>query len=322
MRSLLVMLVLVVAAAPVRADTQPQPWAVGVSEPQKQKAHQLLEAGNALFLERKYSEALDKYREAIGVWDHPAIRFNIVRCLILLDKPVEAAENLKLALKYGAAPLEEQVYSEALGYEKLLAKQIGEVVVSCDQGGVALVLDGQPLATCPAKEARRVAPGRHQVVGTKHGFVPRTIDVVVVGGETQQVPVSVVPLEKAARIEHRWASWKPWLVFGGGLTLSAIGGLVELQAVTNMNAYDRAVNDNCSTSCAPDDPRLPKSSKSNAELEDKLGISVISIGAAAAVVGGVMLYMNRARTVYPSERTQLGVVPAAGGGVLVLGGRF
>jgi len=167
------MLALVMMAAPARADTQP--WAVGVTEAQKQKAHQLLEAGNALFLERKYGEALDKYREAIGVWDHPAIRFNIVRCLVFLDKPVEAAENLKLALTYGAAPLEEQVYSEALGYEKLLAKQVGEVVVSCEQDGVALALDGKPLATCPAKEPRRVTTGRHQVVGTKHGFVPRTI---------------------------------------------------------------------------------------------------------------------------------------------------
>jgi len=256
------------------------------------------------------------------VWDHPAIRFNIVRCFVFLDKPVEAAENLKLALKYGAAPLEEQVYSEALGYEKLLAKQVGEVVVSCEQDGVALALDGKPLATCPAKEPRRVTTGRHQVVGTKHGFVPRTIDVVVVGGESQQVPVSVVPLEKAARIEHRWAAWKPWVVFGGGLTLAAIGGLVELQAVTNMNAYDRAVRDNCASSCTPDDPRLPTGSKDAALLENKLGIGVIAVGGAAAVVGGVMLYMNRARTVYPSERTQVGVLPLRGGGGLSVSGRF
>src|SRR3954469_25031644 len=102
-------------AAPAHADTPP--WSVGVTDAQKAEAQKNLDAGNALFLDKKYAEALEKYRAAVAAWDHPAIRFNIVRCLIQLDKAVEASDNLKLALKYGSAPLEEAVYTEALSYE-------------------------------------------------------------------------------------------------------------------------------------------------------------------------------------------------------------
>ncbi|HEY0252144.1 MAG TPA: hypothetical protein VGC41_11495 [Kofleriaceae bacterium] len=79
------------------------PWAVGVTAEQKTAAQKLLEEGNALFLKKDYAPALEKYREATTKWDHPAIRFNMVRCEIQLNENVEASDDLALALKYGAA---------------------------------------------------------------------------------------------------------------------------------------------------------------------------------------------------------------------------
>ena len=58
---------------------------------QKAQAQKILEEGNALFLKKDYAQALEKYKAAVAKWDHPAIRFNMVRCLIQLDKPVEAS---------------------------------------------------------------------------------------------------------------------------------------------------------------------------------------------------------------------------------------
>ncbi len=194
------------AAAPARADTAP--WAVGVSDARKAKAKQFLDAGNARMLEKNYTLALDNYNAAVAQWEHPAIRFNLVRCLIQLDKLAEASENLKLALKYGAAPLEDQIYNEALAYEKLLAKQIAELTVSCTQPGVTVTLDGQPIASCPFVEKRRVKPGPHQVVGTKSGLLTRTIEVFSVGGATQDVAVRLDPLASAATIEQ-WSDLDP-----------------------------------------------------------------------------------------------------------------
>src|SRR3569623_242091 len=106
--------VMALAVAPSAAHADDQPWAVGVTDAQKAQAQKILDEGNQLFLKKDYAPALDKYKAAVAVWDHPAIRFNIVRCLIQLDRPVDASATLALALKYGAAPLEGAVYREAL----------------------------------------------------------------------------------------------------------------------------------------------------------------------------------------------------------------
>lgn len=318
---------LVAAAVPLTARAEPQPWSVGVTEAQKGAAKKQLDAGNALFLDKKYSAALEKYKAAVGEWDHPAIRFNIVRCLIQLDKPVEASDNLKLALKYGAAPLEEAVYSEALAYEKLLANQIGDLSVSCAQPAVTISLDGQPLASCPAKETRRVAPGPHQLVATGKGLLTKTVDVVVIGGKSQEVTVKLDPLRAGARIEHHWSTWVPWVVFGSGFGIAAIGAALDLSAASDMDSYDRTVAQNCSTlACPDDDPRIAPVAhlEGRAETKSTIAVGIMIAGGATIAAGAVMLYLNRGREVYPTtvEKLTPSVTPMPGGATLDIAGRW
>jgi hypothetical protein len=320
-------LALAIAFVPVVAHAEDQPWAVGVTDAQKAEAQKILEEGNALFLKKDYAQALEKYKAAVGKWDHPAIRFNMVRCLIQLDKPVEASDSLVLALKYGAAPLEEAVYNEALSYQKLLANQIGDLDIACTQPGVKVTLDGQHLLDCPGKEHRRVAPGQHQLVGTKDGFLTKTTEVVVLGAKQQAAEVALVPLGKAAKIVHRYPAWIPWTVFGGGLVLTGFGALIQYDASSTMSAYDRSISTNCAgTGCPPGDKRVDDNQKSSAQLENKIAISVMSVGVATAVVGGVLLYMNRGRTVYEEnvveKSPQVGFVPTHDGATMVLSGHF
>jgi PEGA domain len=306
------------ASTRARADDAHAPWSVGVTAAQKDAAHALLDAGNALFLQRDYAGALEQYRKAVAQWDHPAIRFNIVRCLIQLDRSVEAADNLKLALEYGAAPLEDAVYSEALAYQKLLAKQIADVAVSCAQAGVSVSLDGQPLLACPGTQTRRVAPGRHQLVGSKDGFLTKTSDVVIAGGETQTVSVELVPLS-AATISHRWAEWKPWVVLGSGLVVLGVGGLVEYQSSQDMAEFDREIAVACAgTGCGPGRPIPPSvaSEQTRAKRENDIAIGVMSLGVAAAAAGGVLLYMNRGLPVIPT------IEHTPGGGAVSVAGHF
>lgn len=320
----------IAAGAPIaRAQpAQPQPWSVGVSDAKKQEAQRYLEEGNAEFLERKYPAALAKYEQAIAAWNHPAIRFNIVRCLIQLDRPVDAYDNLKLALAYGAAPLEDAVYTEALAYEKLLANQIAEVAIACTQPGVAMALDGQPLGACPRTEQRRVTPGPHLVVGAKPGFLTRTIDVVAVGGQRQEVALVLEPLASAARIEHRWPGWIPWVVFGGGFAVAGVGGAINLAAASNMDSYDRTVTQLCSrTPCTA--AQLEAAGVAGldrkAERQSVLGVGVMILGGATVATGAVLLYLNRGRTVYPERADKLApaIAPVEGGGAtLTLGGVF
>ena len=322
-RALAVSLLLALAG---QAHADEQPWVIGVSDDQKARAQKLLEEGNALFLDKKYSEAMARYIAATGEWDHPAIRFNIVRCLIQLGRAVEAYDNLTRALKYGAAPLEDAVYSEALAYEKLLANQIAEVKITCTQAGTKVTLDGTPLATCPATETRRVVPGPHQVVGELPGFLTQTTSVVVVGGKREDIAIALEPIASATRIVHRWPTWVPWVVFGSGFGVAAIGGLFELKARDDMDNYERSIASNCAgAGCSGDKLASLQELESSARFEHQLAIGIIAAGVATIATGGALFYLNRGQTVV--ERRQapavaFDVAPVLGGAVVKLRGQF
>jgi hypothetical protein len=326
MRIGVVIAIIMALAAPAAA----QPWAQGVNQSQKDAAQKKLEEGNGFFLSRKYKEALDSYQAAIDSWDHPAIRFNMVRCLIQLDRPVDASDQLNKALEYGKDPFEEAIYNEALNYQKLLASQIAEVEISCSQEGAKITLDGQTVIKCPGKEKHRVSPGQHGVVATKEGFLTKNVAVVVVGGKTQAVDVKLIPLDQAARVVHRWPGWIPWLVFGGGLAVAGVGGLIQFNASDLMDDYDRTIARDCAMmGCDLGDPKYADlvDKRKSAEFRNKVAISVITVGAVGAVAGGVMLVLNRGQTVYDNSAEERGVarvdfVPHDDGGVLTVSGRF
>lgn len=329
MRAALVLAVVFAVGLGAEREASAQKWAEGVSDTQKAEAKKNLDDGNTFFLKQDYKTALEKYQAAIKAWDHPAIRFNVVRCLIQLDRPVEASDNLQAALKYGAEPLEEAVYQEALSYQKLLANQIGEIEVSCKQDGAKLTFDGQSfIDKCPGTEKRRVAPGQHSVVATKEGFLTKEMPVIVIGGKQQSVNVELVPLDKAAKVVHRWPTWIPWVVFGGGLAVAGFGVLVELDARDRMNEYDQRVASSCAVNGCNDAMLTElglKDARQSAETRDKIAISVISVGAVGAAIGGVLLFMNRGKTVYedPVKQPMVNVSPTKdGGGIVTISGGF
>lgn len=291
------------------------PWSAGVTDQQKARAQTLLERGNSLFLEKKYADALVEYRAAVETWDHPAIRFNIVRCLIQLDRPVEAAESLSIALKYGAAPLEEAVYNEALAYQKLLAKQVGDLAITCEQPGVAITLDGQSLATCPSRETRRLAPGKHHVIATKAGFEPLTVEVVVIGGDAQSVPVTLVPLPKSPGVGARFYG-KVLVISGAGLVLGASG-----LAGWAWHRYHAQFP----THCGGDRPEIDGkpgcddvglAAVDRARLYGDVATVVGGIGVAAAVAGAIVIWRS------PSREHPAVVAPSPRGVGLSVSGSF
>ena len=315
-----VIVIVIVLVAEARAS-EPEPWKVGVTPAQMQTARRLLDEGNALLLERDYTQALVRYEQAITEWDHPAIRFNIVRCLIQLDRIVEASDNLDRALKYGAAPLEETVYREALAYKKLFANQIATVSVGCQQQHVDVTLDGKPLITCPGSVSRRLLPGAHQFVGKRTGFLTRTADVVVLGGTTQQVALSLDPVGANGKLTHRWATVLPWAVVGAGLVVAGSGIAVQRLSTSDRDDYYARI-DGCDPTPCP--AGYAQDRKDRAILENRVAIGIMTIGAAAIVTGGVLVYMNRGRLVYPEQTDRIipTVTPRPDGGTVGVTGRF
>lgn len=297
-------MIVTAAARPTRAEPAAEPpWATGVSEAARERARAGLAAGNAHFLERDFSAALATYEAAAAHWDHPAIRFNIGRCLIQLGRPVEAFDHLEAALRFGAEPLEDAVYTEALAYQKLLQGQIGDLTVRCTQHDGKVTLDGQPITGCPGEVTRRLPPGSHQIVVRAAGFLTRTDDIVVIAGRPTTLDLRLVPLSEAAVQVRRWATWKPWLVAGGGLATGAVGGLLAWRARADLDTYEREVARLCADDgCAPGElPGPVDALASRARTEDRVAVAAIGIGAAAVITGTILMIANRPRLRYPTE---------------------
>ena len=238
------MVALAIASTP-RVDNTAAPWSQ-VSARIEDRGN-TLEEGNAQFLEH-HADALDA-AGAPSEWDHPAIHFNIVRCLHPADRAAEASENPRNALKY-ARRRSKMLSTPRRSPPEATANQTraGGLV----HAPAIVTADGQPIGACPGKQVRRVAVGRHQIVGAQQGFLTRTLDIVVAGGAREHTDMALLPLSETARVVHRWPAWIPWVVFGGGLAVVGAGALVEGIASSKISDFDRALVRDCSgPGCGP-----------------------------------------------------------------------
>ena len=300
------------------ADT---PWSRGVTDDAKAKAQALLEDGNALIVQNLFREALVTYEAALTAWDHPAIRFNMVRALIALDRPLEALDNLERALIYGAAPLGPEVFAEASTYQRLLAQQIGTLEVRCDQAGVTVSVDGEPLGPCPGAYPLRLRVGPHTIAADGADRLAITRREAVAAGANPPLDVHLTAIADATLTRQRWATWKPWAVAGGGLVVTGVGVVALLSARSLRDDYQAALTRECGElACQPDD--LPVGTTDlldRANFRSTAGIATVVIGGAAITAGVIMVVLNRPYTVLERSPT-VSLTPTAGGAMLGVAG--
>lgn len=141
-------------------DADARPWAAGVPAAEQAIALALYDAGNRAFTESHPVQAIAKYNEALLHWDHPAIRYNLAVCLIDLDQPAVAREDLERSLAFGEPALGPEAYRQAMIYRKLLDAQLSRVTIAAREPGVVVLLDGKWLFTGPGEASPSCAPAR------------------------------------------------------------------------------------------------------------------------------------------------------------------
>lgn len=307
-------LALVLAAAmvaPVAADPG-KPWADGVSEPVQKQASALYEEGNTLFAQQAHAPALEKYRAAVALWDHPLIQFNLAVTLIRLDRILEAAEHLDKALRYQATPYKEELYQQALDYQRLVQGRVGWVEATCMQAGAGVLLDGKRWFSCPGTQKVRAMAGEHTLVGELEGYLTASQPLVVIGGSTVSKKVELVPLGTAVKLEYPYRRWVSWTITAGGAALGLAGVGVWFAGRGQMKTFDENFASECSmTGCAKDlsdNPAL-RDQRDGAKLKGTIGITMMIAGGAVLLGGVVMTAMNRPKRVLPNME----VIPSEGG---------
>jgi hypothetical protein len=314
------------AASPPLDTTEVQrPWAAGVSERDQAAALELYVSGNSEFVEFRFAEALAKYKRAIKSWDHPAIRFNMAVCLIELDQPLEAMENLTRSLAYGEAALGADAYAQAQIYHQLLDAQLAHMTIASRQSGVRVTLDGKLLFTAPGSVDEIVLPGEHQVTATRAGYLMMSRALVVLAGKRVSYDVPPLEVRVAIRMVRHWAPWVPWAVLVGGAALASAGAWSYVAASHNFASYDRGIAERCPDGCEPamvasfvDLRRV----KDRATTEKIAAYSLLSLGTAAVITGGIGLIINRPLIEVQRMPLRATVAPTPGGATLALRWQF
>ena len=304
----LVCLVLLAFAAPARADGQ-VPWERGVSDADQDRANALFAEGNTLFTQLAHAPALEKYKAAIALWDHPMIRFNMAVTLVRLDRILEAADNLEKALRFGEAPFTKELYQQALDYQNLVRRQLGNIEVTCELTGTQILIDGKPWFVAPGTKSVRVEAGEHVVVAEHKDYLTLSRRLVVSGGKTANEKLVLVPLDRAVIVEYRHPRWLVWTVTSVGAATALAGLGVWLLGKNHLDEFQSDFINECPRGCDLTMHTTLQDAQDRALLEGKIGVSLMITGGAVALGGTIWGLLNR-----PIRRLpKVEVAPTAGG---------
>jgi hypothetical protein len=291
------LLVLVALHATAAAD----PWREGVSDKTQSDAQALFAEGNKLFAQDAHGPALEKYTQAIALWDHPLVRFNMAVTLVRMDRFLEAAEAIDRALRFGQAPFPTaEQYRQAIDYQKLIGGRIGEIEVECKQAGAQLTLDGKLWVSCPASKKVRVLAGEHALVAEAKDHMTQSHRLVVTGGNTVTRKIELERIEAAATYEYPTRRWIPWTVAGGGAAIAFTGVAVWFAGRSQLDEFKENFARDCPAGCDLDDKPALRDQRDSALFKGNLGTGLM-IGGGAVLVGGAVwaLVFNTPRRVLP-----------------------
>lgn len=308
--------------APEPIPTEPKPWADGVPQDKQDEASALYEEGNTLFGQQAHPAALEKYKAAIKLWDHPLIRFNLAVTEIRLERILDASDSLEASLRYGDKPFKPELYQNALDYQALIKGRVGYIEASCTQDQASLLLDGKPWFDCPGTKKLRVLAGEHVIVGEKQGFLTSSAKIVVNGGATVKHDVKLIPLDSAITLKYPYRRWIPWTMAGLGLAVGLGGAGTWFLGRNQMDQFDADFTQQCQNGCEPGltapEHRALAAQRDSAILKGQVGIGMMVLGSGVMIAGLILAIANRPTRVLPNVE----VAPQAGGAVTSVGWRF
>ena len=277
------------------ADEPERPWAKGVPKDRQARAIALFREGNTALKESLFPKASANYRDALQVWDHPAVHYNLALALVNLDQPLEVHEHLTAALKFGPAPLDDDKFQQAQRYLALIERQLTKVKISCNFSGASVRLDGRPLFTAPGKWEGQVRAGPHTMTASLEGFLSDERSMVLAGGDSQKFELRVYKSEELMEYRRAFSPAIPWTALGVGVAAVGAGAALHLSAAKEFSGYDSDVTA-CATGksnfgCFPNSD--VQSRRTSAQSLQTGGIALYAVGGAAVVASAVLFYVGR-----------------------------
>jgi tetratricopeptide (TPR) repeat protein len=297
-RAVAVAIAILLASGVHAAHADDKPWVKGVSETDQKTALDLYRDGNTEFVDDHFAQALAKYQEALKFWDHPAVRFNAAICLDNLERPLEAYEFMRAAMRFGPDPIGKDHFERGRKLLERLDLKTNQLEIHSKQPDAEVSLDGKRLALVDGAASQRVLVGEHQIVAVKPHYQTETMPVVVHAGPATQAVIDMKVEEAARRMDRRWSRLLPWEVLAAGVVVAGIGGGLYELSNHDYSLYTRDAN-SCAASAGipgycpagPANSHLHVLSSRAASLADG-EYAALGLGGAIAAAGFVMILVN------------------------------
>jgi hypothetical protein len=297
---------------------QKRPWARGVSPADQAAAATLFQEGNAQLENSLFLNAIERYEQALKLWGHPAIHYNMALALVHLNEPLKLHEHLTKALHYDGQPLDAAKIARMQDLLRLVERQLVRVRISCDVPGASVRMNGKELFVAPGRHEAWVLPDDYTFTIVKEGYPPNERKRTAGAGEEVALDYRLYTQEEMTRYHRPWPAWRPWAVVGIGVALTGSGLLLHNMATDKYRSFDAAVT-HCSRTnnnrgCLPTPEMLNEQSRGNTFQNAALG--AFSVGGATLALGVTLAYFNRlqAEVISPDEHEKsLNIIPMVGG---------
>ena len=173
-----------IASAQVTADPPAAPQTRRVRDGLAGEALAAFDRGSTLFEDGDYRGARAEFERAHDLAHDPRVLYNVAVCDKMLRRYTRAIESLERSLREGGTKLPADYVKRTRATIAALAPYVSLLVVSSDEAGATVLVDGEPLGTTPLAGPLSVEVGEHLVSLRKPGFLDVPQRVRVNGGET------------------------------------------------------------------------------------------------------------------------------------------
>lgn len=297
---------LLAMVAPALAEDEGRGAGEG-ADPAQVRAEELFQQGAALQEEWRLEEAIAKYREALGHWQHPQIYLNLSRALEKHGDLLDAHRNLVRALRLDAGRMDEEQRAIALALLAELGGRLARLEVRCDTPGAEVFVDGKRWFVGPGRRTRMVLVGEHAVIAKKPGYFWVTRSQALLAGQSAVVTVRMAP-DRGLVLERRWPAALPGAVFAAGSAVTVLGVAMLGRAEGRYHDAARELDQGCALSCEPG----AGGAVAVARREQRWGIVALAVGGTAALAGTTMIFLNLPRLGQQEQGgTEFQIVPMA-----------
>ena len=290
--------------APEQASPTPSeaaPGEAGATLDMRDQAREIASEGLKLKEVYDYPRALEAFEQSLELWDDPNVHHQVAVSLQALGRTVEAHEAMEKALAPSATPLENP--DAARDYRRFLRSQLSRLVISSEEVGAIIFVDGTALFDRPQRKELLLRPGTHIILAKKPGMKVYSKEIDAVGGtDMEEVAISMVPMPVNFEMKRRWTVWKPWAVAGSGVVLGLVGVISYQKAGSFQKKYEDAIVAECSQKpCTEPLPGPAQNDHDFMDLYDNLAVSLWVVGGTAAAAGLVGAFLNRPNAVRVEE---------------------